>query len=85
MRYRSVKTAERNTTEWCIVNDERELNALSGDWGGSPEEAKLLREGLEDLVSTAAAERAFTDRRMSKKAQSEMAAKEAATGHHVPE
>ncbi len=85
MRYRSIKTGERITLEYCIVNDQREMDALAGDWGGSPEEAKALREGLEEMVSNAAAERAYADQRLSKKAQKEMAAKEAATGHHVPE
>ncbi len=85
MRYRSVKTGERITLEYCIVNDQREMDALSYDWGGSPEDAKERREKLEEDVSNAAAERAYADQRLSKKAQREMAAKEAATGHHVPE
>ncbi len=85
MRYRSIKTGERITLEYCIVNDQREMDALPSDWGGSPEDAKAQREKLEEDVSNAAAERAYADQRLSKKAQKEMAAKEAATGHHVPE
>ncbi len=85
MRYRSVKTGERITTEWCIVQDQDEMEKLSYDWGGSPEDAKARREKLEEDVSNAAAERAYADQRLSKKAQKEMAAKEAKTGHHVPE
>ncbi len=84
--YRSVKRQDGTIEQQGqIVQTEQEHKALAGDWGISVEEAVKKREALEDLVSTAAAERGVSDQKLSKKAQKEMAKREAATGHHVPE
>ena len=84
--YRSVKRyGGKIEMEGQIVQTKQEHEALGKDWGSSPEDAIQRRETLEELVSTAAAERAFSDQKLSKKAQKEMKAREAATGHHVPE
>jgi hypothetical protein len=76
-------------TQGCqrIVRSEAELDAAirSGEgWRQSAEEAMKWRESLEDEISTAAAERHFSDRKLSPKAQAEAAKIEAETFGHVP-
>lgn len=84
--YRSVKRyGGQIDMESCLVEGPEDHARLPSDWGISPADAIAKREALEDAVSTAAAERAAADLKLSKKAQKEMAAREAATGHHVPE
>lgn len=67
------------------VPNEREERGMPSHWKHSPAEALAWLDKVDDELSTAAAERAYTDKRMSKKAQKEMAAKEALTGKHVAE
>ena len=84
--YRSVKkSGGQIETEMQIVQTYQEHMAQSSDWGLSVDDAVARREALEDAVSNAAAERAYADQKLSKKAQKEMAKREAATPHHVPE
>lgn len=83
--YRCVKHGGHVELESCLVNSSDEHERLPSDWAESPELAKAAMEGLEEAVSTAAAERAAADLKLSKKAQAEMDAKEKKTGKHVPE
>lgn len=84
--YRSVKRyGGKIEMEMQIVETKQAHDAAGNEWGTSEADAVKRRETLEELVSTAAAERAYSDQKLSKKAQKEMAKKEAATGHHVPE
>ena len=84
--YRSVKKSGGIIeTEMQIVQTAQEHKALASDWGISVDDAVKKREALEDAVSTAAAERHYTDLKLSKKAQKEKAKQDAATPHHVPE
>jgi hypothetical protein len=69
-----------------IVNDEREYDrAYQAGWRPSQAEAMQYREGHAQMVAEAAAFRAHEDRKMSEKAQAEVAAVEASTPEHVAE
>ncbi len=68
------------------VNDEREQSrALESGWRPSIESAIEFLKAKEEAVSTAAAERAYRDSKMSEKAQKEAAEADAATEHHLAE
>jgi hypothetical protein len=69
----------------CRVESAVEHANKDRQWAESPTEAKAARQALGDDVSTAAAERAAGDLKLSKKAQREKDAQEKKTGHHVPE
>jgi hypothetical protein len=71
----------------CVVNDEREHGRKreSGEgWCDSMPDAMEWRKKLEDQIGVAAAERNYTDRRMSDKAKEESAAAEAEHFGHLP-
>ncbi len=86
---RACEAADRfNTTTNKIVNSESELTQAleSGEgWRESPEDALAYRASLDREISNAAAERAYDDRRMSEKAQSERKAYEKEHFGHAPE
>lgn len=71
--------------ETCIVPDEggRERERHRGFYA-TPKEALEAFAALDLEIARAAAERAFTERRMGPKAQAEAAVADAAVGTHVP-
>lgn len=87
MIYRGVLKANgKHDFEDMIVNSDRELAAMKADgWVESPDHAVLGVEAQESAIANAAAENAFKAKRMSAKAQKELAAIEAATHRHVAE
>lgn len=60
------------------------MTAKDRGWSDSPGEAVAAFERNQIAIGNAAAERAYTDSKMSEKAQEEVAAVEAATEFHVP-
>lgn len=87
MLYR-VKTLGNGSLaqEQRIVGSEGEqLLAVGQGWMTDPEEATQAEVRRQEDRGTAAAERAWTDRRMSASAQAEAAAVDAATAKHLPE
>jgi hypothetical protein len=70
-----------------IVNDPRDLQkALEAGWRESPDESIEFAKGRNKQTAVAAAERAYSDSKMSAKAQEEAAAYDKAQGmdQHVP-
>jgi hypothetical protein len=87
MVYRGVLKANgKHDFDTRIVNGERELSAAKAEgWVESPDQAVSGVEAQEAEISQAAAENAYKAKRMSAKAQKELAAIEAATHRHVAE
>ena len=87
MVYRGVLKANgKHEFETRIVGSERELGAAKTDgWVDSPDQAVAGVEMQEASIAQAAAENAYKAKRMSAKAQKELAAIEAATHRHVAE
>lgn len=87
MLYRGID--EKPGWMHCTVEDEREEHEKteSGEgWFDTLPVALKYREKLAADIGVAAAERAFTDRKMSAAAQAEAkAAEDAADGHHIGE
>jgi hypothetical protein len=70
--------------EHFIVNDEQEQrNMLSRGYVQGPDKAVEALEQQERGLATAAAERAYTDQRMSPRAQAEAEAVDESTSQHV--
>lgn len=68
-----------------IVQDEsQERRALTDGWRHSIQDALDAYEQAQREIGNLAAERAYTDQRMSARAQAEMAAAEAETHEHLP-
>jgi hypothetical protein len=82
MLYRGTTTsAGRVEVEQRIVStDGEEQDALASGWMTNPERAKVAETTRQEAIGTAAAERAYSDRRMSAGAQAEAAAADAAAG-----
>jgi hypothetical protein len=75
-----------NTSCQLIVNDQREYDQAKAEgWRDSQKEAMAYREGLEQDMARAAAERNWEDRNMSEAAKAESAAYESTTAEHVGE
>lgn len=71
---------------YMTVNDERELSrAVEAGWRPSVKEAEEFFHSRERATSNAAAERAYTDARMSEPARREAAVAEAETHEQLPE
>jgi hypothetical protein len=71
---------------WFVVQNELELEKAHREgWRDSPKEALDYFEGLERDIARAAAERAYSDQRLTEKARAEAAAAEAETPEHVPD
>jgi hypothetical protein len=69
-----------------IVQTDAEYQRAKADgWRDDPREALDYREALEQEIARAAAERHFSDQRLSAKAQAEARAADAATDAHLPE
>ena len=87
MIYRGVLKANgKHDFEDMIVHSDRELAERMADgWVESPEHAVMGVEAQESAIANAAAENAYKAKRMSAKAQKELAAIEAATHRHVAE
>lgn len=67
------------------VENDDEREALGPTWGKTPEEAERLYQRTQELIANAAAERAYSDQKLSAKARAEKLKQERATDHHVPE
>lgn len=87
MIYRGVlKGNGKHDFESRTVQTEREWTAAKAEgWCDGPDEAVGLVERQEADIANAAAENAYKAKRMSSKAQKELAAIEAATHRHVAE
>ena len=83
LRAEQQALAFNESCQRTVRNDTEFEQAVREGWRKTPGEAMDFRKSLEDAVSTAAAERAYQDRRMSPAAQAEMAAAEADTHEHV--
>lgn len=68
-----------------VHSDDEERTAKHDGWRESPKEAIEHFEALERDIAKAAAERAFSDQRMSEKARAEAKAADEATDDHVPD
>lgn len=69
-----------------IVNSDSEFaNAMNAGWRETPDKAVNFYEERENKISTATAERHYSDRKMSEKAQAEAKAVDESTDQHVPE
>lgn len=77
--------AERALSECvCIVPDaEQEARRLANDWFNTPQEAEAGKEAIARRIATAAAERAYDDRRLGPQAQDELRAVEDDADGHV--
>lgn len=82
---RAVESAEAfNKSNQLIVQNEQERDrAFAQGWRVSPVEALRAFEALEQDIAQAAAEAAFTAKRMTPKAQDELAAADDTTHEHV--
>ena len=81
MLYRGRTVAGRVDVEHRTVTTEgEETLALEQGWRPSPVDATAAETQRQEAVGTAAAERAYADRRMSASAQAEAAAADAASG-----
>jgi hypothetical protein len=69
-----------------VTSAQEEQDALAGGWSPNPQHALDAETQRQEAIGTAAAERAFTDRRMSAAAQREAeAADQAAGAKHLGE
>lgn len=68
-----------------VGNDEEWERAKRDGWRESPTDAIAYFEALERDIANAAAERHFTDQRLSEKARAEAKAADDATAEHVPD
>ena len=80
---RDEKWSAGNTV--TVGNEREEQAKLSEGWRKSPEEAIEYAKGLDKDIANAAAERHFSDRKMSEAAQREAAEADAETAEHLPE
>ena len=87
MLFRGVTTTQgRVDVEQRIVESQgEEALATGAGWTTHPERAKEAETARQEAIGTAAAERAYTDRRLSVAAQNEAAAIEATTAKHLGE
>jgi len=86
MLYRASTVAGRIEVEQKIVGSEgEELLATGTGWLPQPGQAQDAEVRRQEDLGTAAAERAFDDRRLSAKAQAEAAVIDQATVTHLPE
>ncbi len=67
------------------VKTEREHQQLGSGWYESPADAKAAFEGLEADIAKAAAERSYSDTRMSAKAQAEALERDRSTDEMQPD
>ena len=86
MLYRCATVAGRLTQETRTVRSEAEAQTARGaGWLGDPQAATEAEEARQLALGTAAAERAWGDRRLSAAAQAEAAAVDATTVRHLGE
>jgi hypothetical protein len=87
MLFRGMTTTQgRVEVERRIVAGEREETlAKESGWANSSAQAAAVETGRQEALGTAAAERAWDDRRVSAAAQAEVAVAEAATTRHLGE
>lgn len=87
MLYRGTTTRDgRLTVDQRIVgSDEEERQALEIGWVPNPQAATEAETARQEAVGTAAAERAWSDRRLSAAAQAETAALDQTTAKHLGE
>lgn len=67
------------------VASEQERETLSGDWAATYADARAIYERQQEQIANAAAERAHSDQKLSKRARAEKLAEERATDQHVTE
>jgi hypothetical protein len=86
MLYRAATVAGKVEVEQRIVGSEGEAALATGTgWLPSPSRAQEAEVARQEGLGTAAAERAWGDRRMSAGAQAEAAAVDETTLRHLPE
>ena|SRR5262252_3304483 len=86
MLYRGTTVAGRVTVEQRIVGSEgEELLATGTGWCPTGPAAMAAETARQEGLGTAAAERAWEDRRLSPAAQAEAAAFDASSAKHTPE
>jgi len=84
--FRGTASSTTGHPEYRVVATEgEELDALALGWAVTPGDATNQQRLAEEAVGVAAAERAWTDRALSRAAQAEAAAVEATTAGHVAE
>lgn len=82
----TTTTAGRVEIEQRIVGSEGEQAlAVGAGWSSHPERAREIETRAQEDLGTAAAERAWTDRRLSPQAQAEAAAVDQTTAKHLGE
>lgn len=85
---RRIKEASaEDFTKSCqriVENEEQLQKAYEEGYRGDPLEAENFLQAREKAISTGAAERHYSDERMSEKAQREAAAADAETAEHLP-
>lgn len=85
MLYRGVTTTSGLVTveQRLVTSDGEQASAMGLGWRASPQQAVEAEDQRAVALSTAAAERAWADRRMSEPAQAEAAAVDGASARHL--